>query len=133
MILEQFIQWHEQIESEIKDVLTLLGTKLDKEPEGLINDMMVIETWNGRFHELLSEANGYLERAKAELIEPRDSGTELHRKVALDAAVSPIKVVRDTLEGLCDSIKQRLIMSESILSFHKQFPERKAAEFLRPF
>lgn len=130
MILEEFVQWHSQISDEIKDVLTLLGTKLDKEPEGLINDMMVIETWNGRMNELLADANGFLDRAKGELIPSKDSGTELTRKIALDADVSAIKVVRDKIEGLCECIKQRLIMAESILSFHKQFPERKAREIL---
>lgn len=110
--------------------MSLLCKKLDREPEGLINDMMVIETWNGRMGELLAEANGFLEKARAELILSKEFGTELSRKIALDADVSVVKVVRDKLEGICEAIKQRLIMAESILSFHKQFPERKARESL---
>jgi len=134
MILEDFVKWHEKVAPEIKDVLDLLATKLDKEPEGLINDLMVIETWNGRLQTLLAESNGYLDRAKGELIPDKDSGTELTRRIQLDAQVSPIRVVRDTLEGLCDSIKQRLILGESCLSFSKQFPDRKAATTLKyPF
>lgn len=134
MIIEQFIQWHTKIAPEIRDVLSLLSVKLDKEPEGLINDLMVIETWNGRLQELLAESNGYLDRARGELIQSREAGTELSRKIALDSDTSAIRVVRDTLEGLCDAIKQRIILGESVLSFSKQFPERKAAEILgRPF
>lgn len=133
MILDDFIRWHTQIASEIKDVMTLLGTKLDKEPEGLINDMMIIETWNGRMGELLAEANGILDQARSELAPPKDSGTELTRKLALDGSVSAIRIVRDKLESLCDCIKQRLIMGESILRYHTQFPDRKASEFLKPF
>lgn len=130
MILQDFVAWHTEIKDEVGDVMSLLCKKLDREPEGLINDMMVIETWNGRMGELLAEANGFLEKARAELILSKEFGTELSRKIALDADVSVVKVVRDKLEGICEAIKQRLIMAESILSFHKQFPERKARESL---
>jgi len=133
MILDDFVNWHSKIAPEIQDVLGLLSVKLDKEPEGLINDLMVIETWNGRLMELLAHANGFLDRAKGELLPDKDSGTELTRKISLDAQVAPLRVVRDTLEGLCDAIKQRLILGESILSYTKNFPERKPREVLSPF
>lgn len=133
MILDDFIAWHTKIAPEIQDVMSLMGTKLDKEPEGLINDLMVIETWNCRFGELLAEANGFLDRAKGELMPDKEMGTEMVRKASLDAQVAPLRVVRDKLESICDCIKQRLIMGESILSFHKQFPDRKPREALAPF
>jgi len=41
-----------------------------------------------------------------------------------------VRVVRDKLESLANCIKQRLILGESMLAYHRQFSEHKEREAL---
>lgn len=125
MILEEFVQWHEKVKDTILHVHTLLSDRLSPEPEALIQDLEAIEAWNARMGELLAEANSWLDKSRGELVRPKEEGgTDLTRKLALDAEVSPVRLVRDKIESICETIKQRLILGESILAYARQFGER---------
>lgn len=128
MILEEFVDWESGKGREIRHVQELLMEPVAGEPEELIKDLQEIEAWNGRIGSLLAEANSWLDRSKMALKPDRETGTEFDRRIALDAATYPVRVVRDTLENLMDAIKQRLIMGESILSYAKQFADHKRRE-----
>jgi hypothetical protein len=110
---------------EIDHVQKILSTKLSDEPEKLIGDLENIEAWNSRMGFLLADANSWLERARAQSIPDKEGKTEFERKILMEDAVTPIKRHRDVIESICDSIKQRLILGESVLSYQKQFAERK--------
>lgn len=126
-ILEKFLKWELSIKDEIGDVTKLLNTPLSDEPEKLIRDLQIIESWNARMGALLAESNNFLDKSKHELMPSKDGRMESDRKALLDSDVAPLRTVRDTLEHYCDAIRQRLILGESILSYYKQqYPERKA-------
>lgn len=125
MILEEFNIWHEEIRGELKRISALLSEPISDEPEELINDLRIIEAWYARCGSLLSEANSWLDSASWELLPEKGNRMEADRRLELEATVSPIRKVRDFIESLSNSIKQRLILGESILSYQKQFFERK--------
>lgn len=123
---KQFQEWSVKIRPEIEEVGNLLNQKLSDEPEELISDLEEIEVWNSRIGALLAQANSWLDAYKLVANPSREGRTEADRKIVLDSEVSPIRLIRDTLEHLCDSIRQRLILGESILSYYKSvFVEHK--------
>lgn len=128
--LDEFMAWSNEIKPEIAHVSKLLATKLSDEPEVLISELQDIECWNGRIGALLAQANSWLDRYKLiSMPIKEESKSETDRKLALDKEVAPIRLVRDTLEHFCDSIKQRLILGESILAYLRaQYTEHKAKE-----
>lgn len=132
--LAEFNTWAESIQPEIAHVSELLSKKLSDEPTELISNLQEIEAWNGRVGALLAQADSWLDRYKLFAFPSRENGlatrTETERKIILDSEIAPIRLIRDTLEHFCDSIRQRIILGESILSFHKQqYAERKAPAF----
>jgi hypothetical protein len=129
VILGDFLEWHDGIKTQIGTVTALMVKPLSDEPELMIKQLELIEGWNSRVCFLLADANGYLDRASLELRPPKsEDASEGDRKATLEAAVSPIRVVRDKLESLTSCIKQKLILGESILAYHRQFNEHKERE-----
>lgn len=124
MIMESFADWHNSISEEIDSVSKLMAKPLEDEPETLIQDLISIEAWNARVGFMLAEANSWLDRVKLEARPPKEAGIEFDRRLILDSAVSPVRLVRDRLESLRESIKQRLSIGQSILklevSMHSQ-------------
>ena len=124
MILDDFISWKDKIVPELEQISSILSEQLSDEPEVLIHALKEAETWNGRALALLAQANGWLDLAKHQLMPPKEEGkSEADRKAEIDALVSPVRLIRDTLEGYVDSIKQRLILGESCLSYAKMYKE----------
>ena len=122
MILEEFVIWQKSIEEEIKHISSLLSQLLSDEPMTLIGDLTSIEVWNARCQNLLAQANSWLDRCRFSLMPQKEEGkSEADRKAEVDNAIAPVRLMRDTLESFCDAIKQRLILGESVLSFHKSY------------
>ena len=123
-MLNEFTAWADKIKPEITEISGILSERLSDEPEELISDLKDAEVWNHRMSALLAQANSWLDQFSLFAIPAKEGRTEMDRKILLDSETSPIRLMRDTLESLCDSIKQRLILGESILSYEKQFIER---------
>lgn len=124
-MMDKFVEWHNSIRSQVAVVTSLTKVPVSDEPEALITDLREVEAWNARIGFLLADANGWLDNAKAFNMPPKELGTEADRRSTLDALVSPVRVVRDKLESLQDAIKQRLILGESLLAYHRQFHDRE--------
>lgn len=130
-MIDQFIEWHDSIESEIGLIGSILSAKLSDEPEELIRDLQNAEAWNARTGYLLAEANSWLDRFSLFAMPTKEGRSEADRRVLLDSETSAIRMVRDTLEHYCNCIKNRLILGESILSYVKQtYADRKGRETL---
>lgn len=128
-MMPEFLDWSEKVKPEIAHVSGILANRLSDEPEALISDLQEIEAWNGRVGALLAQADSWLDRYTLTSLPSRDGRTEADRKAVVESETSPIRLMRDTLEHFCDCIKQRLILGESILSYHKQqYAERKTRE-----
>lgn len=124
MSLEEFVKWHEKIKPQVEVVFKLLAKPLNDEPEALIKQLEEAEAWNARVGFLLADANAHLDRETLIARPPKEFGTETDRQVDTEAQVSTIRAVRDKLEHTCNVIKQRLILGESLLAYHRQFNER---------
>lgn len=122
--MEEFEAWHSKHWDYLQKVTKLMADRLSSEPEQLIQQSEEIEAHNARIGYLLAEANGYLDRANDFHRPSKDSGTEADRRTIQCAGVSPIRVVRDKLDHLCDTIKQRITLSQSLLAYHRQFADR---------
>ena len=132
-IIEEFIEWELSHRSTINKVMEILSDNLSSEPEALIASACEIEGYNGRIGELLAHADSYLDRTKMVLRPDKDSGTVDDRNMELNGLVAPVRLVRDRLESLASSIKQRLILIESLLAYHRQFHDHQMKEPARPF
>lgn len=103
-------------QEDIDHVSLLLREPLSDEPENLIRDLEAIEVWNARIQFLLAECNSLLN--KESLHGLPDSGTELERKTAQKAFISDRQEERDKIEGLCEAIKTRITLGQSILRYY---------------
>jgi len=119
----EFVLWVNQNQEEVDHVRGLLREPLSDEPENLIDDIKNAEAWYARMGCLLAVANSWLDRGKKVYLPDKEGRTENDRKIIVDDAISDIRLHRDHIEVLMDSIKQRLILGESILSYSKQFKE----------
>lgn len=125
-IYKDFIGWEATVRPEIEHVQKMLSRKLSDEPVELISDINEVEVWSSRMGSLLAQADSFLDRYTLIAMPPREGRTEADRKALVDSETAPIRVMRDTLESICEHIKQKLIWAESVLAFHRsQFPERK--------
>lgn len=131
-VMEEFVEWNTGIMPDFKHLGRILQQRLSDDPEQLMGDLQDTEAWNSRCQALLAQANSWLDRATHHLMPEKGSRTDFERKAELESKVAPIRLVRDVLEGFCDSLKQRLILGSSLLAYHRQFAERKADPRFEP-
>lgn len=122
MISEEFEQWLAATSEELKDPIELLSLKLSDDPNQLLHQMCVIETWYSRLGFLLAEANTFVDRANV-FYRPAKDGekSEMDRKIELEGRTAHYREWRDKIESLLNAIKQRIILGESCLGYHKIF------------
>ena len=99
----------------------LLRQPLSDQPAQLIQEMEEVEAWNARAEFLLAEANSWLDKLAPCYRPKRDEGTDFDRRIILDSHMAEAREIRDKINGLVSSIKQRLILGESILRHMAQF------------
>ena len=128
MIIDDFIEWEKTINKEVGIVNSLLTRKLSDEPEELIHDLKVIESYNARIGVFQAYADSFLDRAAQVFLPSRDYGTEMSRKIWLDDRLSPIRMVRDKLEALSDAIKTRITLGQSFLKYQVVLAEQTIRE-----
>lgn len=131
-MIEGFTSWLTRIQPDMDHVFKILSERLSDEPEELISDLRNAEAWNARVGTLLAEANSWLDRMSYQSKPDRDYGTEMDRRLKMENETADIRMMRDKIESLCDSIKQRLIMGQSILKYQTQFIEPKVANSIKP-
>ena len=103
---------------EFEFVSKLLQEPLSDEPEQLIKDLEAIEVWNARMQFLLAEANTQLDSVSYSRLPPKEGRTEFERQKALEYEVADFREKRDKIEGLCDAIRTRITLGQSILRYY---------------
>lgn len=122
---EEYTAWLKKVAPELKGVFEILRIRLSDEPEKLIKDLATAESFNARCSYLLAQANSFLDKAGLYYLPSKDESLRaLDRKVSLESSMSHIREMRDKIDGIVDSIKQRLILGESILRYMSQFNSR---------
>jgi len=101
---------------EFNHVSLLMQEPLPDEPEALILALENIEVWNSRMQFLLAKANSDVTFANFSGL-PK-SGTELERKTEQKSYAAEFQEVKDKIEGLCEAIKTRITLGQSILKYY---------------
>lgn len=115
---EELIAWEESIHNELQRTMDDLSKELSDEPEELIRQVTRAESLSARLGSLLSMANNLLDRAKfVHFPDKEPTKTESWRKAKLDHNISPFRLIRDNIETLNESIKQRIMVGQSILKY----------------
>ena len=117
MSLDQFSAWVESKSEEINHVSELLRDPLPDDPEELIASLTAIESWNGRMQFLLADANTWFSTLSFEFMPEKRNKIEFERKLELNAAVALVKQRKDKMEAICDAIKTRITLGQSLLRY----------------
>lgn len=122
----EYEAWLESLQKDLRNIFALLKTRLSDHPEKLIQDLKEAETYYARCAYILAQANSFLDKAGYIFLPPKDENQrELDRRVTLEYKISHIREMRDKVEAMVNSIKQRLILGESLLAYSRQFLERQ--------
>lgn len=121
--LDNWMAWHDSIKRQVAQVYRILQVQLSEEPEALVSDLNIAESWNARMQFILADANGHLSKVKFELKPLKIEGPEFDRKIKLEAEIADLTSARDKIEGLVKSLNQRLITASTVLGYRKQFKD----------
>lgn len=121
--VEQFHEWRESINPELRLVEKLLAQEISDEPEKLIGDLRTIEAHNGRIGFILAQAESHLDTCQFFLMPGKEGVTEFERKITLECEVSDMRKWRNRIESISDAIKTRITLGQSILKYMSQFIE----------
>lgn len=123
--LVNFVQWAEDNLMEVEQAQALLAERLSDSPSVLYEQLAKVEAWQGRMTTLLADANAYLDMAERAALQSREERmTDLDRKVIQAAMVVNERRIRDILDGVCESIKTKLILGMSLSK--QNYSERTA-------
>lgn len=101
---------------EITKVQRLLSVPLSDNPAVMNEQVREIEAWYGRMTSLLAFADGYLDAAEQTNLQPKSKDvTDIDRSTALAAAVARERRFRDIASGLCEAIRQRVILAQALM------------------
>lgn len=122
----EFMRWVLLVSPELKRVFEVLKNRLSDEPELLVSDLKDAESYNARVSYILAQANTFVSKGRLHHLPGKDQvERELERKVILEANTAPIVEFRDKIETLVHSLKVRISLGQSLLSYQKQFIEPK--------
>ncbi len=113
--LAPFEDWFLEVAYEIGTVQAFMQVRLSDNPSALTQQLTLAESWHARLTKLLADAN-----AQLDLAEFRNNGTinregtVFDRQLELKSLVVTERRIRDIVEGLVESIKNRLILGMSI-------------------
>lgn len=112
----EFEVWFEACEPEVVVITDLLARELSDNPVELTRQLVQVEAWNARATSMLAWANSFLDGAeRVNLLTRSKEITDLDREKFLADAVKDERRVRDILEGICNSIKNRLILGMALM------------------
>lgn len=118
MSLSKFSEWVESKSAEINHVSELLRDPLPDDPEELIHSLTAVESWNGRMQFLLADANTWLSTLSFEFMPEKRNKIEFERKLELNAAIAIVKQRKDKMESICDAIKTRITLGQSLIRYY---------------
>lgn len=116
-----FLEYFERHIDEIKRVQLLLETKLSEHPGLLEEQFREAESHYGRMTSILAWAESYLDLAERGRLVPRDADfTDMDREVEMKAACARERRFRDIVSGLCEAIKMRVSVCQTLLKGYRE-------------
>ena len=112
---KMFADWIGANLRDIEHTQLLMAQPLTDDPNLLQPQMAEVEAWFERANALFADAKNFYYLAKREgLVARADGITDLDRESIQKGSVSNQRRVMDTLEGIVESIKTRLILGMSL-------------------
>jgi hypothetical protein len=113
---DAFLKWVERSVEDLATVQDIMSQELSDAPAELQHQLTIIEAWHGRMTHMLAWANSFLDQAEqAALMVRHDDWTDLDRKTNLRAGVVEERRIRDILDGICEGIKNRLMLGMALM------------------
>ena len=107
--------WFLKALPEIQAVQKILEDRLSDNPTELYGQLCTVEAWHGRMTSLLADANARLDGAEYQALIALPEGVKgSARDITVANIVKKERRLRDILDGLCTTIKNRLILGESL-------------------
>ena len=112
---KMFADWVQANLRDIEHTQLLMAQPLTDDPNLIQPQMAEVEAWFERANSLFADAKNFYYLAKREgLVARADGITDLDRESIQKGSVSNQRRVMDTLEGIVESIKTRLILGMSL-------------------
>ena len=110
-----FLDWSVPAMKEIQTVKLKMLEPLDDNESIMTEQLIDIEAWHERMTTLLAYANAYLDLAEQDGLSHRnDNWTDLDRRINLRAGCANVRWTRDIVQGVVDSIKNRLMLGMNL-------------------
>ncbi len=116
--MTSFEEFQEKIKPEMQRIMELLAKPLSKDGNSLVDQLARVEAWGSRvLGGLLPEANNFLDRAEyAAMMTHREGDmTAGEKQIAIANEVAAERLLRDKIEGLAHSIRNRCSLGQSFL------------------
>ncbi len=112
---KMFVDWITANLRDIEHTQLLMAQPLTDDPNMLQPQLAEVEAWFERANSLFADAKNFYYLAKRESLVARQDGlTDLDRESMQKGAVSNQRRVMDTLEGIVESIKSRLMLGMNL-------------------
>lgn len=116
---DMFETWVHNNTFEIEHVQLLMAQPLSDEPATLVRQMGEVEAWFERINSLFADAKSFYYIAKrAELVARCQDYTDMDREAIQRERVANERRVMDTLEGLVEAIRTRLMLGMNLRKSH---------------
>lgn len=121
---DRFDSWLTRHAAEGEEVDGLLALCLPDEPTDLINAVRIVEGFYGRCLFLTTEADAFLDEAQAQELDTiiRSCSEKLpsyEKEIRVNAAVSPVRQLRDAWKSRAEAIRTRVGIAQSLLEYHR--------------
>ena len=105
------------MEREIATVQALMRERLPDAPEQLADELRATEAWHARLTTMLAQVNSLLDRAEYNESRKPEYADEsmLDRKMRVRGAVAEERQTRNTIDGLCEAVRTRIMLGMSLL------------------
>lgn len=126
---DRFAGWREELEKELPQIFLKASQPLPEEPEEMIKSLCTVEAYYARLGSFLSEIDVFLDQGARLYLPDKETGmSELDRKTTMKSDLAVIQSYHNKIESLLDSVKQKIILGESILRYQSMFMDRKVKE-----
>jgi len=117
MTFEDFKEKHSE---ELREAQIFLSAPLSDDAVVLRSQLCKAVPLMSRINVLHGWAVSYFKKARAQRIEPKDYGPVLDREVKLESDTADERRYREMLEGLADSLKIYISVSQTLVKAHIQ-------------
>lgn len=116
----KFKEFRAMVVRDIEEVKKVFEKRIGDSPLEVLEQMKEAEGWFFRFSYLLPYGLIFLERARKEKLEKKEKDkTELDREIGLEASVWEEKLTFKLIAGVLESLKERIEVCRTILSWEK--------------